>query len=441
MAAPRALIIDDEPDICQLISLSLASMNIDSVAAHNFNDALTLLKDNHQEYSICFTDMRLPDGDGLDLLMHIQKLHPNMPVAVITAHGTMDSAITALKRGAFDFVSKPIDLHILRDLALTALKLNDEKHASEESDILGNSNAIVTLRSKLSKISRSQAPIYISGASGSGKELVAKVIHKLSPRQDQPFIAVNCGAIPKELMESEFFGHLKGSFTGAHQEREGLFQAAHRGTLLLDEVADLPLDMQVKLLRAIQERAIRPIGSSKEVTVDVRILSATHKNLFDLVQKNEFREDLFYRLNVIELHVPSLQERLEDIPLLTHHIIEKLSLAQEAPKPNISDEALNALSNYHFPGNVRELENILERAFALCDGQTITIDDLQLPQGESLEPNHANDAPLEDYLDNVERQAIMDALEKSGGNKTQAAKILGITFRALRYRLKKLDLE
>lgn len=437
MTAPKALIIDDEPDICHLISLSLSRMNIQSESVHNFHDALELLK--HHQYQICFTDMRLPDGDGLDLLMHIQQNNPNMPVAVITAHGTMDCAITALKRGAFDFVSKPIDLNILRDLALTALKLNEQVQC-QNSDILGQSKSIIDLRAKITKISRSQAPIYVSGPSGCGKELVSKVIHHLSPRQDQPFIAINCGAIPKELMESEFFGHLKGSFTGAHQDREGLFQAAHRGTLLLDEVADLPLDMQVKLLRAIQERAIRPIGQDKEITVDVRILSATHKNLFELVEQGAFREDLFYRLNVIELKVPSLKERLEDIPLLVQHIINKLSLAQDNLKPEISQDALSALQAYAFPGNVRELENILERAFALCDGKTITAKDLHLRQAD-VKQTRANQAPLDNYLDDVERQAILDALDKASGNKTKAAKLLGITFRALRYKLKKLNLD
>ncbi|HET9843034.1 MAG TPA: sigma-54 dependent transcriptional regulator, partial [Gammaproteobacteria bacterium] len=311
---PKALVIDDEPDICELIRISLDRMNIETIIAHNYHQALRLLQDNH--YQLCFTDMRLPDGDGLDLLNYIQKNIPHLPVAVITAHGTMDSAITALKRGAFDFVSKPIDLEMLRGLAQTALRLEEPSNTSEVN-ILGNSKVTQELREKISKVSRSQAPVYISGPSGSGKELVARVIHQLSPRSDQPFVPVNCGAIPKELMESEFFGHLRGSFTGAHQDKKGLFQAAHKGTLLLDEVGDLPLEMQVKLLRAIQERAIRPIGSSKEVMVDVRILSSTHKNLYELVKCNQFREDLFYRLNVIELKVPGLRERAEDIPQLT----------------------------------------------------------------------------------------------------------------------------
>ncbi len=437
MTAPKALIIDDEPDICDLISLSLASMNIQTQSAHTFKEAEQLL--STQVYQLCFTDLRLPDGDGLDLLKIIQKCQPNMPVAVITAHGTMDSAITALKRGAFDFVSKPIDLHILRDLSLTALKLNDQD-TNLESDIVGHSDAIENLKKTLSKISRSQAPIYISGPSGSGKELVAKVIHKWSPRKEHPFIAVNCGAIPQDLMESEFFGHVKGSFTGAHKDKDGLFQAAHKGTLLLDEVADLPLEMQVKLLRAIQERAIKPVGAVKEFIVDVRILCATHQDLQALVQQGDFREDLFYRLNVIELKVPSLMQRKEDLPLLSENILKQLAHQQQTTKPTLAQDALVQLQSYAFPGNVRELENILERAFALCDGMTIHAQDLQLPESPMMPSYGLTDQPLEDYLDSLEKNKILNALQETHGNKTKAAQLLGISFRALRYRLKKLDL-
>lgn len=435
MTAPKALIIDDEADICDLISMSLTSLNIECTAAHDFQSALALLK--RQTYQLCFTDMRLPDGSGLDLLTEIQRCQPDLPVAVITAHGTMDSAITALKRGAFDFVSKPIDLQILRDLALTALKLQNNQGQTYDS-IIGDSAAIQSLKQLLAKISRSQAPIYISGPSGSGKELVAKVIHQLSARKDEPFIAVNCGAIPAELMESEFFGHQKGSFTGAHQDKQGLFEAANKGTLLLDEVADLPLDMQVKLLRAIQERAIKPIGATQEKTVDVRILSATHQDLKSLVAQGQFREDLFYRLNVIQLKVPSLAQRKEDIPILAEHILQRLAAKHGFTKPVLHPKAKEKLQTYDFPGNVRELENILERAFALCENNEILIEDLQLSEATDNQPDESLD--LEDYLDELEKSKLLEALEQANGNKTQAAKLLGISFRAMRYRLKKLNL-
>lgn len=436
MTKPKALIIDDEQDICDLIDISLSRMNIETKQAYTFEQALELLQ-NHQ-FQLCFTDMRLPDGDGLDILKFIQEHQPNLPVAVITAHGTMDSAILALKRGAFDFVSKPIDLQLLRDLATTALKLNQQQ-GNASGKILGDSKVIQELQSTINKVSRSQAPVYISGPSGSGKELVARIIHESSARSDQSFVPVNCGAIPKELMESEFFGHQKGSFTGAHQSKPGLFHAAHRGTLFLDEVADLPMDMQVKLLRAIQEKSIRPIGASKEETVDVRILSATHQNLHELVKKNLFREDLFYRLNVIEIKVPSLKEHPEDIPLLADHILKRLAHEQNQTAPQLSLEAIKALNRYSFPGNVRELENILERAFALSEEAVIGVDDLGLPHMDN--PVALEHRPLEDYLENVEREAIKKALQKTQGNKSKAAQHLGISFRALRYRLKKLNLE
>ncbi|MBS0287754.1 MAG: sigma-54-dependent Fis family transcriptional regulator [Proteobacteria bacterium] len=440
MAQPTALVIDDEPDICKLLEITLNKMAIQTVSAHNLNQAKEIIKS--KPLDLCLTDMRLPDGDGLDLVAFIQENYPNLPIAVITAHGNMETAIRALKFGAFDFISKPIDLNNLRNIISIALKMNDPVgHPIEH--IVGQAPVVEQMRQKIAKLARSQAPIYISGASGTGKELVAKIIHQSGPRYDQPFIPVNCGAISQELMESEFFGHLKGSFTGATQDKLGFFQAANKGTLFLDEVADLPLSMQVKLLRAIQEKAIRPIGSTKEIPVDVRILCATHKDLHGLVQQNLFRQDLFYRLNVIELQVPTLKERLTDIPLLTQFIIAKIAKANNKPIPTLQEEALTALMLYPFPGNIRELENILERAFTLSTGNTISAQDLQLPN--PIEPHFSEPAkeklPLDDYLLNVEKQTILDALTKTQGNKTKAAKLLGVSFRTLRYRLKKIGLD
>jgi len=389
--------------------------------------------------------MRLPDGDGLDLVSLVQEQYPDLPIAVITAHANMETAITALKLGAFDFVSKPINLQMLRDLISTAIKLSTpvkpNKITSAFDALLGKSKPIENLRDTIAKVARSQAPIYICGPSGTGKELVANVIHNAGPRADQPFIPVNCGAIPRDLMESEFFGHKKGSFTGAHNNKIGLFQEAHHGTLFLDEVADLPLDMQVKLLRAIQEKAIRPIGENKEIPVDIRILSATHKNLHELVNKNEFRQDLFYRLNVIELKVPSLKEREQDIPLLVEHFLARLAKKDQS-NPTLTDVAFQSLKEYSFPGNIRELENILERAYTLCNNHEITEHDLQLPEHiQNQQSNLNHNLPLDSVLGDIERDQIIAALEKTKWNKTQAAKLLGISFRALRYRLKKLGLD
>ncbi|MBS0289915.1 MAG: sigma-54-dependent Fis family transcriptional regulator [Proteobacteria bacterium] len=433
-----ALVIDDEPDICKLLEITLNRMSIQTISAQSLNQAKEILRAN--QVNLCLTDMRLPDGDGLDLVAYLQENYPDVPIAVITAHGNMETAIRALKLGAFDFISKPIDLNNLRDIISVALKINTRPTKYAANILIGGSPLMQILRQKIIKLARSQAPIYISGPSGTGKELVAKIIHQSGPRQDEAFIPVNCGAIPQELMESEFFGHLKGSFTGAHHDKIGFFQAAHKGTLFLDEVADLPLSMQVKLLRAIQEKSIRPIGSTKEMSVDVRILAATHKDLHALVSQNLFRQDLFYRLNVIELSVPTLKERSSDIPLLTQHILTKIAQNNNKEVPKIDSDALNALMTYPFPGNVRELENILERAFTLSDNKKITLLDLQLPS--SISPVEQNiKLPLDDYLLNVEKKTIIDALAKSQGNKTKAAKILGISFRTLRYRLKKIGLE
>jgi two-component system response regulator PilR (NtrC family) len=402
-------------------------------------------------FDLCLTDMRLPDGDGLELVETIQQQYPDLPVAVITAHGNMETAVQALKLGAFDFVSKPVDLQILRNLVNGALKLASfpERDRRSRDTLLGDSAIMQTIRSTIAKLARSQAPVYISGESGTGKELVARLIHSKGPRNESPFVPVNCGAIPSELMESEFFGHKKGSFTGAVSDKEGLFQAANGGTLFLDEVAELPLHMQVKLLRVIQEKAVRPVGEQKETPVDVRVLSATHKDLARLVESGDFRQDLYYRINVIELKVPSLRQRREDIPQLAQHVLEKLAREQNIATPRLGPVAVETLQRYSFPGNVRELENILERALTLSDGREIQPDDLALPETEapsaeddkSLLPEPPNGVQLEDYLENIERAAILKALEQTDNNKTAAAKVLGITFRAMRYRLKKLGLE
>lgn len=447
----QALVIDDEPDILELLTMTLSGMSIDCVTAENLAQANQALK--QQKFDLCFTDMRLPDGNGLDFVKTLQKQCPDLPVAVITAHGNVEHAVEALKSGAFDFVSKPLKLRMLRDLVAAALKLSPVKPQNRErrsrNKLLGDTDPICALRGKITKLARSQAPVYITGESGTGKELVARLIHELGARADGPFVPINCGAIPAELVESEFFGHKKGAFTGAVADKQGLFQAADGGTLFLDEVADLPLMMQVKLLRAIQEKAVRPVGGHEEVNVDVRILSATHKNLSACVREGSFREDLFYRLNVIELQVPPLRERQADIPLLAEHILTELSDKNGVSKPQISQAAMHSLQSYRFPGNVRELENVLERALTWADGANIEVDDLMLPQQpqqtETAEPTAATSSgennDLESKLEDQERQMIMQALEATRWNKTAAAKKLGITFRALRYKLKKLELD
>ena len=438
-----ALVVDDEPDILELIEMTLERMDIIVHTASNIEEGKKQLACN--EYDLCLTDMRLPDGDGLDFIKHIQLHYGNTPVAMITAHGNMEAAITALKSGAYDFVSKPVDLQMLRKLVTTALKLKRGKTSQAErrsrDTLLGDSEQMRKIRNKIVKLARSQAPVYISGASGSGKEMVARLIHEKGPRDDAPFIPVNCGAIPETLMESEFFGHKKGSFTGATNDKAGLFQAADGGTLFLDEVADLPLHMQVKLLRAIQEKSVRPVGAQIELPIDVRILSATHKNLQKLVEESEFRQDLFYRINVIELKVPSLHERVEDIPQLAEHFLNKIASHAEMEKPRLSDEALETLTNYPFPGNVRELENVLERAFTLCEEGIIEKEDLQLPSVTQENMTLKSEQALDSYLDTQEKEAIEQALVRSKYNKTAAAKLLGITFRQLRYRLKKLGID
>ena len=445
MSRRIALIVDDEPDILELLEITLDRMDVDAKPAGNLNDAYRLAET--QPFDLCLTDMRLPDGNGIELVGFMQQRFPHIPVAMITAHGDMDSAVDALKAGAFDFVSKPVDLQVLRSLVDTALRLGD-RPLPQSQRLIGDSPAMQSMRNTIAKLARSQAPVYISGESGTGKELVARMIHDQGPRADNPFMPVNCGAIPAELMESELFGHKKGSFTGATADKPGLFQAAAGGTLFLDEVADLPLQMQVKLLRAIQERAIRPVGSEKEIGVDVRILSASHKDLASLVEAERFRQDLYFRLDVIDLVVPPLRDRPEDIPGLCAHILRKLAAQIGTTLPVLSASAQSSLVSYRFPGNVRELENILERALTLCEGSEIQDTDLRLSGAPGQDLSQADvreESPrpedLDSVLENVERQTILDALEEARWNKTAAAKNLGISRRTLRYRLEKLGID
>jgi two-component system response regulator PilR (NtrC family) len=450
----QVLIVDDEPDIREVLELTLGRMNLETRSAANLDEARHLMQEFN--FDLCLTDMRLPDGNGIDLVRYIQERYPYLPVAVITAYGNMETAIAALKAGAFDFVSKPLDLNDLRNIVRSALRVSQtsgttaaagepgQPQASAKK-MLGASPAIDKVREMIERLARGQAPVYISGESGTGKELAARLVHELGPRADKPFVPVNCGAIPEQLMESEFFGHKKGSFTGAVQDKEGLFKAADEGTLFLDEVGDLPLPMQVKLLRAIQEKSVRPVGSHSEVKVDVRILSATHRDLRSLVTEGRFRQDLYYRLNVIQLHIPNLKERAEDIPILAEQICAKLADQMGIKPPNLAPDALEALKRYSFPGNVRELENVLERALTLCNTTEITAQDLHLPvtSNDHLEPPSLpeGDESLDDYLERIERAAIEKALVETNQNKTAAAKLLGISFRALRYKLEKLGMD
>ncbi len=434
MNQPLALVIDDEPDICELLTLTLGRMDIRTESAADVGAAKKLLGEH--EFDICLTDMRLPDGDGLELVNWMQTHAASVPVAVITAHGNVETAVQALKLGAFDFISKPLDLANLRNIVENALRVRAARHA-ERSRLMGNSPRMDELREMIDKVARSQAPVHISGESGTGKELVARLIHGSGPRADGPFVPVNCGAIPAELMESEFFGHRKGSFTGAVNDKAGLLQCAEAGTLFLDEIADLPLGMQVKLLRVIQEKKVRPVGASQEETVDVRILSATHRNLSQMVADGEFREDLFYRINVIELHVPALRERGDDVLMLADYILERMDSSA-----TLDDDARTALLRYEFPGNVRELENMLERAVTLCTSGRIMAGDLQMRKSsDSSTSMPALGGKLGDQVEDIQRQAIVEALEKTRYNKTQAAKLLGLSFRQLRYRIKKLGIE
>ena len=449
MNKSTVLIIDDEPDIRELLTLTLSRMGLLCDTAADLKQGIEHIKQNN--YSLVLTDMRLPDGDGIDLVKFIQKYKPQLPVAVITAYGNVDGAVNTLKAGAFDYVSKPVDLMMLKELVKTALSMQNPVIERHDELLVGESMVMQQLRDNIHKLARSQAPVFIQGESGVGKELVAQLIHANGPRADRPFIPVNCGAIPSELMESEFFGHKKGSFTGAIAQKTGLFVAAHGGTLFLDEIAELPLAMQVKLLRAIQEKAIKPIGELYEVPVDVRILSASHKNLLDEINNGRFRQDLYYRVNVIELRVPTLSERLSDIPSLAAAILKKLAKNQNVNPVELRTECLAILQNYHFPGNVRELENILERAMAMCDSQVIDVGDLHLPLPQTptmtYKPSAApasspqNSADLNGFLQDQEKELILNALDKTKWNRTAAARLLGVSFRTLRYRLKKLGLD
>ena len=460
MTQQSVLIVDDEPDIRELLEITLSRMGLETHSAADLKQAMVLV--GKVQPDLCLTDMRLPDGNGISLVEHIQEHYPHIPVALITAHGSVETAITALKAGAFDFISKPIELDRLRNIISTALKLEGDTSIAStavDQDLIGSGAIIQALRQKITKLARSQAPVHIQGESGSGKEVVARLIHNLGPRATGAFVAVNCGAIPPELMESELFGHVKGSFTGASQDKIGLFQAASGGTLFLDEVADLPLAMQVKLLRAIQEKAVRPVGASEEQATDIRLLSATHKDLVAEVASGRFRNDLYYRINVIDLQVPSLRERIEDLPELANAILQRINQENGNGNTQLTASAIKALSQYDFPGNVRELENILERALALSDGEAISEDDFQFSNTSKAQPQSALvPAPtveaspiskgsidahgdLEGYLEDIERQILCSALEKQRWNKTATAKALGISFRSLRYRLKKLGLE
>jgi two-component system response regulator PilR (NtrC family) len=437
----RILIVDDEADILDLLELTLLRMGLEAQRAMSVSEALALLKNGF--YALCLTDMRLPDGEGLRLVEYISEHCPSLPVAVITAHGNMENAVAALKAGAFDYLSKPVSLEQLRGLVKSALNLETPNAAGKGYTLLGCSPPVEAVRQLVAKLARSQAAVYITGESGSGKELAARLIHEHSPRRDKSFVAVNCGAIPENLMESEFFGYRKGAFTGADQDRDGFFQAANGGTLFLDEVADLPLAMQVKLLRAIQEKRVRKVGATQEESIDVRIISATHQNLNACVEAGRFRQDLYYRLNVIELKMPPLREMREDVPLLAVAILERLAHAAGlVHMPVLTPAALHALQDYGFPGNVRELENILERALALCAESLIDVEDLYLtpPENSSSPLDLPGSLALPDYLDQVERQVIMDALTTTHFDKAATARSLGITPRALRYRLDRLGI-
>jgi two-component system, NtrC family, response regulator PilR len=439
-----ALVVDDEPDIRELLEITLARMDVASRLAGSVAEAMQLLAT--QGFDLCLVDMRLPDGDGIDIVRAVARDHPDTPVAMITAHGNMESAIDALKAGAYDFVSKPVELPVLRRLVETALRLGTRGGDGDAAqELIGASRVMDATRRLIHKLARTQAPVFVGGESGTGKELAARAIHARSARGDGPFVAVNCGAIPQELMESEFFGHVRGSFTGAVRDTPGLFQNADGGTLFLDEVAELPLSMQVKLLRAIQEKAVRPVGGSREIPVDARIISASHKDLAAMSERGDFRKDLFYRIHVIELRMAPLRERRDDIPMLIEHILERLARRTDGPRPRVDDTAMATLGDYPFPGNVRELENLLERAMALCEDGVIRAEDLGLEHGPAADPEapprRAAGQGLEDYLAGVERALILEALGNTGWNRTAAARELGISFRALRYRLEKLGLD
>jgi two-component system, NtrC family, response regulator PilR len=439
----RVLVVDDEADIRELLDMTLARMGLAADCAATVAEAEQFLSAN--TYSLCLTDMRLPDGQGLSLVRLVAERYPEMPIAVITAHGSMENAVQALKSGAFDYLSKPVSIDQLRALVKSAIDLpvREEVRRTGGPELVGDTAAMASVRGLIERVARSQAPVYVAGESGSGKELAARMVHLLGPRAAAPFVPVNCGAIPENLMESEFFGYRKGAFTGADCDRDGFFQAANGGTLFLDEVADLPLSMQVKLLRVIQEKRVRKVGATGEEPIDVRIISATHQNLMDMVAAGRFRQDLFYRLNVIEIRMPPLRECREDIPLLADRILDRLARGVGRATPVLTPAAIEALRAYPFPGNVRELENVLERTLALLSSDVIDVAELNLsPAGQ--EPDHhqpGDELPLQDRLDQAEKLAILEALDKTRFNRTAAARILGVTFRSLRYRMERLGLK
>lgn len=443
----NVLIVDDEPGIRAHLEITLGRMRLHTRSARTLSEAQGWLDTEH--FDLCLTDLHLPDGSGLELLQHTRQSHPQLPVAMMTTCEHPETAIQALKAGAFDFLNKPLDRARLYEVLSNALQLPANKSDAIDSmaahQLTGHSAPMQRLRKHIAKLALSAAPIYINGESGSGKERVARLIHEQGPRARSGFIPVNCGAIPSELMESEFFGHRKGSFSGAIADKPGLFQAADSGTLFLDEVADLPLAMQVKLLRALQEKAIRSVGSQQEQKVDVRVLCATHKDLEAEVEAGRFRRDLYYRLNVIELSVPPLRARPEDIEPLTKAILERLALNNDSPPTHLQPAALQALLAYGFPGNVRELENLLERAHTLCEGRQIEASDLRLAEHDPTPSEAGRDLThvidLEDYLQEVERKVILQALEATRWNRTAAAQRLSLSLRSMRYRLKKLGLD
>lgn len=451
MHTAQALVVDDEADLLDLLKITLGRMDIHAVTALTLTDARRQLE--RGRFDLCLTDMNLPDGSGIDLIRHIGERYPRLPVAMITAHGSMESAVAAMKAGAFDFVSKPLDLQLLRRLVSSALKLRGHAASDDERDdtgtrLLGESSAMEEIRRLIVKLARNQAPVFITGESGTGKELAARLIHAQGPRHEGQFVAVNCGAIPQDLVESELFGHKKGSFTGAVSDKEGLFQAAEGGTLFLDEVADLPLSAQVKLLRAIQEKRVRPIGTQHEVPVDARIISASHRDLSIEVEQGRFRQDLFYRINVIELRMPALRERPRDIALLAEQLLQRLARQEDRhgglPVLKLSVEAIAALQHHTFPGNVRELENILARAMALCEGELIEVKDLYLPRMEApaVSPEPVDETvTLDDSLHAIEKRAILNALDEARGDHAAAASKLGMPLTSLRYRLARLGVD
>ena len=462
---PLVLFVDDEEDLCTLMQMMLSRMGIETHVAYRLSQARKMLSEH--QYDVCFTDLNLPDGNGLELVEEISQQYPQLPVAVLTAYGNMDIAIAALKAGAFDFVSKPIKQTHLEQLLQKALNkpisqqaLNED--ALEQRMLIGQSLPIQQLRVTLKKIARSQAPVFITGESGTGKEVVANLVHRLSNRNEGPFIAINCGAIPADLLESELFGHKKGSFTGATQDKQGLIQSAHGGSLFLDEIAELPLNMQVKLLRAVQEKAIRPIGSETEIDVDFRVISASHQDLESLVQQGKFRQDLFFRIHVMDLVLPPLRERGQDILILAQHFIQKVSREWEIPAKALTPRAKEFLLAQYYPGNVRELRNIIERAITLSDEDYIDVQHLQsapLRRSVQMQPPSSvdqllttsseltlsskklPDEGLELYLENIEKEILLNALNITHWNRTLAAKKLGMSFRSLRYRLKKFGLD